>query len=145
MRQLDVDQTQITFQKYDAIFRNTVHKVERDLSFLEPEILALDSEQVLEWVKASKQSQYFNNFKILFANKKHYLSADSEKLLSIVAKSRQNSQEIYQTLAYADKTQATFKFQGKNIVVDNTFIKRFVKTLIPTKIKNCEEKFIIYF
>ncbi|AKU80275.1 oligoendopeptidase F [Spiroplasma turonicum] len=119
----DLDKTSEELKEIDSIYNSTSQEIDVKLSFITPEILNLDLNDILKFLKANNLDRYVKSYIDLFDSKNHILSKEKEKLLAKVELSRSNYIDIYESLTYADISEEIINYNGKDIVVDlNTFM-----------------------
>ena len=106
-------------------------------SFVEPEMLKGDYNQILKYIKEEKElEQYKFNLENLYRYKKHVLSEKEEKILSTLGMSLGASSSIYETLTDSDLTFG-------NIIVDGNkqeFTESNYSTFIESNNRDIRKK-----
>ncbi|AHI53340.1 oligoendopeptidase F [Spiroplasma culicicola] len=123
----DIDQTNSEFQELDALFSNAMSQVAIDLSFVTPEIIKINQEQIEQYLTDSEFESYKFMFKKIFKKSKHILENDAEELLSKIERSRGATAELYDTLSYADKQEHKLMINNVEQLVDTTLFKTILE------------------
>jgi len=86
-------------------------------SYVEPEIIAIGEEKVMEMLNKHKEIEEFRfSFTKLFRGSKHILDGKSEKLLSLFSPVTTSAGELYSSLAVGDGKSVDVKLKNKKVV-----------------------------
>lgn len=99
----DSDTTDAAATELMGVAEQTATTIDEQLSFLDPEIVALDGQQLQQWLNNNSELQEFRYaLHQTRLQKGHVLSADQEKLLSSLGRSIDSPSDIFNTLNDAD-------------------------------------------
>lgn len=99
----DSDTTDAAATELMGVAEQAATTIDEQLSFLDPEIVALDGQQLQQWINDNSELQEFRYaLHQTRLQKGHVLSADQEKLLSSLGRSIDSPSDIFNTLNDAD-------------------------------------------
>jgi oligoendopeptidase F len=131
---LDIDQTNNELQELEGLYGNAAQQIGPMVSFVAPELKAIGQEQILTWIKNSKEwSKELRGFTKFFEEAKHILDEKSEALLSKVARSRGAIYDMYDSIAYADRQEVEIEWQGKVQPLTTTLYMEILEDSDPIK------------
>ncbi len=130
----DIDTTDISYQKLSGIFSTKITSLLPEVSFISNEIKEIGEKTIFSWINADKKlEEYRYPYKVFFRNSKYILDKSSEKLLSMVIQSRDNSSSIYDLLAYADRKIVKINYENKEQELTTTLYKEIIENSNPLK------------
>ncbi|WP_069117423.1 oligoendopeptidase F [Spiroplasma helicoides] len=127
----DVDQTNAELQELNSLLQSMWQEFEIKTSFVEPEIIEIGEQKLLEFIKNSEFESHTHSIKKVIQKAKHILNEEQEKLLSEVERSRSATAELYDTLSYADKQEKEILINNNKVIVDTTFFRNFMQDSDP--------------
>ncbi|WP_338972804.1 oligoendopeptidase F [Spiroplasma endosymbiont of Panorpa germanica] len=133
----DIDQTNTEFQELEGHMMNYYQNLRIATSFIAPELKALGETKVLKWLENSdKHNQFVYSFQKFFKQAKHVLPEKDEELLSKVSRSRGAVGSLYDVLAYADRIEEKFVWEGKEQPLTQTLLTKIMEDSDPLKDQN---------
>lgn len=116
------------------------------LSFITPEILKVDYNDILELLKQSNLMQYAFSFEQLFRIKEHILSEKEEKIVNLASTVLGTGEDCFYNLDNADAKFGTILNENNEIVeITTSNYMRFIQSSNREVRKNCFEVFYDYF
>lgn len=113
----DADTLDTYYQELLGKAQNAYTNYLEETSYIVPELLESDYDQVLEYIKENKDlNKYKRSLKHIYRNKKHILGKEAEKCLAAYAKVIDSADEIMGAL-----TDSDFKFP--NIIVEGKSVE----------------------
>lgn len=104
------------------------HKVTEATSFVIPEILKGNLEQIKNFQKEEPKLQEFSfTFETIFQDKEHILSEEAEKLISQLTRSYGKSGDTHEILSDAEGDLGTIKIKGEDIQLTQSNYISFLK------------------
>lgn len=100
---LDLDQRSTEATEYVSIMSGLYGKYLAATSFIQPEILELDTATIQSFIKSPKLSERAVYLESLLEEKAHVLSKGEEKILSLAAEMSETPNNIYDKVTLADK------------------------------------------
>ena len=114
---LDQDTTNTTYQEMEGKVTNLVQQYSILTSFVMPELMKGDYNQVLGFIKENKDLEVYRfNLENIYRYQKHSLNHDEEKILSHLSKSLEVSEKTFESLTDADIT-------FPDIIIDNKHLE----------------------
>lgn len=101
------------YQGLSAKADNAITLYSSAVAFIEPAIMELDEEKVIEICKDTEYVHYLRN---IFRNKEHILSADKEKILALAYEVQQSPENIFSMLNNADLVFDDVKDKDGNLI-----------------------------
>ncbi len=125
----DQDTTNSHYQAMDSRIKNLLVKVSTGLSFMTPEILAIDEEKVLSYVSEHEElGLYKQLLKEINEMRPHVLPAEQEALLAQVSEVTNASSETFSMLNNADLEFPTIKDEnGDEVELTHGRYSRFLE------------------
>ena len=113
---LDQDTANTTYQEMEGKITNLIQKYSVLTSFVMPELMQGDYNQVLEYIKENKELEIYRfNLECIYRYQTHSLNHDEELLLSHLSKSLDTAEKTFESLTDADITFPDIIIDGKNL------------------------------
>ncbi|ASP28717.1 oligoendopeptidase F [Spiroplasma corruscae] len=138
----DLDKTDESLQELSTIYSNISQEVDVMTSFVVPEILSLDENNVLTTLENNNLQRYVKGYKDLFESKKHHLKKEQEELISKIEQSRSNYIDIYETLTYADVSEEKILYQEKEYILNTSTFRDVMQNSDPIKDQQFRQDYV---
>ncbi|ATZ16140.1 oligoendopeptidase F [Entomoplasma freundtii] len=130
----DVDTSNQVYQELEGLLMTEFQKINVATAFLAPEIKTIGENQVLNWLEEDgKYHKYRYGLKMFFKDAPHILEDRDEELLSKVSRSRGHSSGLYDTLAYADRTDQMIDYHGEKRPLTTSLMMEISEDSDPVK------------
>lgn len=130
----DLDTTNLEYQELSSLFEIQQNKISEKLAWIEPEIKAIGSKTIKEWIASDQELKaYSHDMEVFFKFERFILSEHDETLLSKVNKSRGAVGGIYDTLVYADKEKVMFNYQNQEQELTQTLYLDILENSDPVQ------------
>lgn len=130
----DLDTTNLEYQELSSLFEIQQNKISEKLAWIEPEIKAIGSKTIKEWIARDQELKaYSHDMEVFFKFERFILSEHDETLLSKVNKSRGAIGGIYDTLVYADKEKVMFNYQNQEQELTQTLYLDILENSDPVQ------------
>ena len=124
----DEDTTNTNSQKLSGLVKNLFVKQSELSSFVNSEMMSVDYETILEFIKENKNlEKYKFMLENIYRFKNHTLSEEIEKVLSITSKVMSSPEDIYSSLTDSDITFGNILVEGKEIELTESNYSTFLK------------------
>lgn len=130
----DLDTTNLEYQELSSLFEIQQNKISEKLAWIEPEIKAIGSTTIKEWIANDQELKTYNHdMEVFFKFERFILSEHDETLLSKVNKSRGAVGGIYDTLVYADKEKVMFNYHNQEQELTQTLYLDILENSDPVQ------------
>lgn len=130
----DLDTTNLEYQELSSLFEIQQNKISEKLAWIEPEIKAIGSTNIKEWIASDQELKaYKRDMEVFFKFERFILSEHDETLLSKVNKSRGAVGGIYDTLVYADKEKVMFNYHNEEQELTQTLYLDILENSDPVQ------------
>ena len=118
------EDTRVTkYQEMDQVATNTYVALTEALSFVRPELLAIDQEKIKEYLKDPEIAHLSHYFEDIARYKDHTLDEKSEQIIASFGKTAQNPSATYMIFSNADMSFPSVEKDGEEIeITDANFV-----------------------
>ncbi|WFQ90410.1 oligoendopeptidase F [Mycoplasma feriruminatoris] len=128
----DTDQADEVYRTLEALLMNVLQDISIQTSFISPETKKIGFETISKWLKETNgYDRYLYGYEKFFEQAKHILSEHDEELLSKISKGNSAIDNMYDTLAYADRQEETINYKGVNQVLTNSLYQEILQDSDP--------------
>ena len=125
----DEDTTNTNSQKLSGLVKNLFVKQSELSSFVNPEMMSIDYETILKYIKENKElEKYTFMLENIYRYKNHTLSEEIEKVLSITSKVLSSPEDIYSSLTDSDINFGNILVDGKEVELTESNYSKYLKS-----------------